>query len=159
MGGGVCVGKSNCATGRSGPPSPDLGEGGPLDPLGDLGESEHLGHLHSGNREPRGRLERRKPSPLGGGGRADGHLSRRHSRARGGHWVSAKALGRILGRRTPGCPRKEQGGVRGEPRGRWLGSGCCEGPKRILVPLGLGFPFSKIGRGGPRGSLTTGQSL
>lgn len=33
-GSGVCVGKSNCATGRSGPPSPGLGEGGAARPPG-----------------------------------------------------------------------------------------------------------------------------
>lgn len=98
--------------GGAAPPAPTWERGGPLDPLGDLGESEHLGHLESGNGEPRGRLETGKPSPPGGrdaGGAGRGELGM-------DFWVSAKALGRRRGRRTPGCPRTEQGGC-GESRG------------------------------------------
>lgn len=63
-------------------------------------------------------------------------------------WVSAKALGRRLGRKTPGCPRKEQGGCGESREADGLVPDVVRGLEGRAVPLGLGFPFSKMGRGG-----------
>lgn len=64
-------------------------------------------------------------------------------------WVSAKALGRRLGRRTFESPRREQdgNGGRAERQKAWVPD-VKRGLKGLPSPFWLGFPFLTIERGG-----------
>lgn len=103
--------------GGAAPPAPAWEKGGPLDPLGYLGEPEHLGPPpEPGNGEPRGRLERGKPSPCSGAGR----LSLWRGKAGDGRWGLGKGTGKKTGAKVMGPLEESTAGKEEELGGRCL---------------------------------------